>query len=354
MLTIFDWLDNLGIPNEPRKDKKVAQLALDVENLNSAQRKRMADRWMVFDKLDGVYALVACVRTDDGYWHVKHFGRSGKALSGCEQLDLDIELTLDKEWGDDKGFSFVVVSEVTSEGPLAKLSGYLTPTRKVDKPCPAGLADNFHEFLSLAEFIEGVAPRTALQRYESLIATFTELGLNDQIIPQHIGTYEEAEACFEFIVKDGGEGVIIRDPQAQWVAGKKDERQMKMKERIDYDCEIIGYCTGKKGSKYEQTVGKLLVAFRAFGDISGDLIILPVGSGLTDELRDKIMAHPASYLGDIVKIKAKSFTEFGNLREPVIEEWRHDKAEPDFPFALLGDWKTYTKAQCEWNHYDIS
>jgi len=330
ILMVQDWIRSFGIDMVERKPKKLVQLACDVENFNGANIKRLSDIHMVMDKLDGVYALVPCIRDDNGTWHVKHFGRSGKQLSGCEDLDAQLISELTYTYGRSSGYSMVLISEVTSHGPLAKLSGYLTPTRKVEKDIPEGLGDNFHEQLSLAEFVEGIAPRTAIMRHECLMQIAKDLDL--ETIPYSLMDYDEAESIFESIVEAGGEGIIGRDPSKPWVAGQKNEVQWKMKERIDFECEIVGWCTGKRGSKYEQVAGKVLVAYRAFGRVDGKLILLPVGSGLTDEERERIAKDPSTVLGRIIKVKAKSYTEFGNLREPVIEEWRSDKDEGDFPF----------------------
>lgn len=125
-----------------------------------------------------------------------------------------------------------------------------------------------------------------------------------------------------------------------------------MKERIDFECEVIGVATGKKGSKYEDMVAKLIVAFRAFGRNDGELIVLPVGSGLTDDERRAFTEDPCRVLGRIAKIKAKSYTEYGNLREPVIEEWREDKDEGDFPFNYGGEVEK-TIAGSHWTYTDI-
>lgn len=154
ILMIQDWLHGLGIYMDYRKPKKLVQLACDVENFNSANVKRMVAEYMVMDKLDGVYALVPCIRDACGNWHVKHFGRSGKELSGCDSLNELLRCELEYYYGKDGGFSMVLISEVTSDEALAKLSGYLTPTRVAKKDEPQGIIDNFHEMLSLGEFCE--------------------------------------------------------------------------------------------------------------------------------------------------------------------------------------------------------
>lgn len=353
ILMVQDWIRSFGIDMVERKPKKLVQLACDVENFNSANLKRLPDVGMVFDKLDGVYALIPCIRDTNGVWHVKHFGRSGKELSGCEQLNGDLVANLTEHWSEGIGFSMVLISEITAEGPLAKLSGYLTPTRKVEKDTPPFMQDNFHEMLSLAEFVEGVAPRGAFLRYGCLVDTLRAIDARDPYITMRVMNRKEAKKRFEEYTAQGGEGIIGRIMNAPWVAGQKNEVQWKMKERIDFDCEVIGIATGKKGSKYETVVGKVLVAFRAFGRPDGKLFILPVGSGLLDSEREEFISSPESVLGRITKIKAKSYTEFGNIREPVIDEWRSDKHYSDFPFEKTGRTIKETIAQSDWTYFEL-
>lgn len=350
MKTIDEYLISLGIEPTGRSEKKMVQLALDVKNMNTAQMGRMCDTWMAFEKLDGVYSFVTCIAREDGTYDVNHWGRTGKRLSGTELLDFALGQALE-----DAGmtFSVVLISEVCSDGHLAKLSGYLNPNRKDTRSPPPGLRDAFHDQLSLAEFIEGVAPRQAELRHCALTHLLKEIGYSDKLVDYTSADMETLEYLADTVWAVGGEGVIGRDPDAFWEAGKRDERQIKMKEQADFDCEVVGICSGKDGSKYELCTGKLLVAFRAFGRSDGDVILLPVGSGLTDEQREEFYAAPDRVLGRIIKVKAKSFTEFGNLREPVIVEFRDDLAEPQF-HVTKGEWQSYTKGKANWSHYEIS
>lgn len=350
MKTIKQYLDSLEIPYEERKPNKTVQLALDIDDINNAQRKRMVSEYMLFDKLDGVYSFIVCI-PEGSQWRIKRFSRTGKSQPGCEHLNEKLRVAL--EDSEVKPFSFILISEITAPGHLAKLSGYLNPNRKDSRDPLEGMEDNFHDMLSLAEFCEGVADRSAFLRYTMLENLMAQLHMLDTVITNFRGSYETSLEFFEEVQLTGGEGIIMRDPDAVWEAGKRDERQMKMKEKIDFDCQVVGYCTGKEGSKYETCIGKLLVAFRAHGKPDGELILLPVGSGLTDRERIEFYGDPQKVLGTIWKVKAKSFTEFGNLREPVLEEQRHDKTVANFQ-CEKGDWKVYTKAKCTWSHFEIS
>lgn len=340
--TIWDFLALHGFEAKERPSKKTVQLALDHTKLNKAQTKRMPDPYMIMEKLDGIYAMVVAVNIAGSYI-VKCFGRSGKALSGVECVADEYKKALEQ-----KGFtkSIIIITELMSSfGPegLAKFSGYTNPNRKnTASNIPEWVTDRPHDFLTVPEFIAGMSEYHAEYRYDLLTHVLRQIGMEDKKVSYYHGNYEELVRFARYVIKDGGEGAIGRGPGCYWEAGKRDERQIKVKEEISHDCTIIGYAMGREGSKYENTVGKLYVLFRLRGEYDGEPIALPVGSGLTDEMRDTILANPKAYLGKVVKIKAKSFHGTGNLREPVIVEFREDKDEGDFE-APLGTFKKYTK-----------
>jgi ATP-dependent DNA ligase len=331
MQTIWNYLDSKGILNEPREEKKVVHLALESEKINPTQLKRMRELSYLSKKLDGVYSFVTYIKGE-----VRHWGRSGKALSNCEGLDKDLKDILDSV---DTG-AIVLISEITSDDPLAKLSGYLTPARVNDTLfTPTNMKDNFHDYLSLNDFIAGSSEYTFKSRQRALESL---RGL--PVVPQRLCTYKVAQAIAAEWIKEGYEGGVYAQ-DSLWISGARNETLMKIKERISYDVTVVGVCSGKKGTKYKKTLGKLLVVFRVFGDSSGKPVVIPI-SGMTDRQRDAWWDNPSLIIGKCVRMDAKSFTETGNLREPRFKEVRHDKPS-DFP-VILGDSPTKShRAQAE-------
>lgn len=345
--TIWSYLKSLGYSVEPRPADKTVQLVLESTKLNNAQKKRMCEVWEVTEKLDGVYSLVTLIPIINGegkVYQIRHWGRSGKAQMGCYGLDRKV------------GYQFsskvplgpmVLISEVTSDDPLAKLSGYLNPNRVEDSDfTPTNMRDNFHDIISLDSFIKGA---TQADRAERLANLHNFLNGTKYNIPECHGlTLEEAyKYAEEHIYPRGGEGLVCRDPNAIWEAGKRNETMIKIKEKLSFDVTVVGYCTGREGSKYEDVVGKLLVAFRAFGKPYGEPIMVPI-SGMTDDQRKLWIEHPELIVGATVKMDAKSYTETGNLREPRFKEERHDKSS-QFPTRIdLERAEAYVKAKCMW------
>lgn len=298
----------------------------------------MAPLGYLSEKLDGVYALVSYI---DG--EVRHWGRSGKALSNCEELDEIFWGALEES--DYHNMDYIFISEVTSNDPLAKLSGYLTPTRvNESKFTPSNMVDNFHDVISAQEFVDGLSWDLFSMRQRLLNNILMPLDIYP--ISQTTIYYEGARMVSLEWIKLGKEGGVFAQ-EALWIAGARNETIIKVKEKLSFDVTVVGICSGKEGSKYENTLGKLVVVFRAFGKPNGETFEIPL-SGMTDAQRDLWWTQPELIIGACVKMDAKSFTENGNLREPRFKEVRSDKSS-DFPVTLLSSINRITKGKADWS-----
>jgi DNA ligase-1 len=127
-------------------------------------------------------------------------------------------------------------------------------------------------------------------------------------------------------MKDGHEGLILKDWSSPYVWDRS-IAWCKVKNFYDADARIIGFLMGRKGTKYENTVGRINV--RGILE-DGTIFECGVGSGLTDELRDDILANPDKYMKlttvvnyqEVSKSKNK---EFASLRFPTLTHFRDDK-----------------------------
>lgn len=340
--TIWDYLESLGISHTPRPDKKMVPYVLESEKMSKAQLKRLALTGMFSEKLDGVFSFITVIPRPEDTLEIRHWNRTGKAMPNCGLLDLDLMVAI-------KGNvsrPLVLISEVTSANPLAKLSGYVNPNRVNGSDfVPTKMEDNIHDVIYLSEFINGKSTEPFHVRYDLVERLFEDTLIN--VIPMYHGDFTEAREYAKDIWARQGEGVVYADPMAGWTAGKRDETKVKIKEKLSFDVTVVGMVSGKEGSKYELTMGKLVVAFRAFGDPDGELLWIPI-SGMTDTQRHLWWNNPGAIVGSIVKMDAKSYTENGNLREPRFKEVRHDKAKSDFPVKVLDETKCFTKGKA--NH----
>lgn len=123
---------------------------------------------------------------------------------------------------------------------------------------------------------------------------------NIRIIPQHIiASEDELGAYFDNIVKNGGEGLIIRENKNPNIA-------YKYKPYYDNECQVIGYKEGK--GKYEGLVGAIICKTI----IKDTEIILSIGSGLSKKDR----ANPPK-INSIITYKYNGLTKNNVPRFPV-------------------------------------
>lgn len=134
-----------------------------------------------------------------------------------------------------------------------------------------------------------------------------------------VSTSEEVDAMLDHELSLGGEGVIIRDPNAVWTP-KRVKALLKLKPQNDDVAVLTGYTAGRetdKGSKHLGKIGALIV------DYNGKRLEL---AGLTDEERELVEGseyarqHPGK---DIVGGVAKHF-RIGQAIEFVYRELTQD------------------------------
>jgi DNA ligase-1 len=106
----------------------------------------------------------------------------------------------------------------------------------------------------------------------------------------------------EIIEKKGGEGVVVRNGELSYYAGRNSSA-LKVKSYIDAECEVVGYNEGK--GKYEGMIGSLSCRVKG-------MQVIKIGSGLNDNQR----AVPPK-IGTIITFKYYGLTSKGNPRFPV-------------------------------------
>ena len=122
-----------------------------------------------------------------------------------------------------------------------------------------------------------------------------------QLTNQHlIETEEELKGLFDSIVKDKGEGLMLRKPNSLYEP-KKSNTLLKMKPSYDTECKIVGYSPGK--GKNDGRLGAFECQL-----LKGTQTVFKV-SGMNDSVRDSYLeTHP---IGTIITIKYNDFTKKG-------------------------------------------
>ena len=201
-------------------------------------------------KLDGVYSLIV-----KEHQHVQVFTRTGKRMYK-EVLTIEDDVLSLLSAG-------VFIAELISEDlTLEELSGMVNPNRKeawtpeqVDKAY--GCMWAFHDYITHDELLFGMSPTKYIQRYNTM---HSKLPLSAYIIPnKYVHSYDDIKSIFDIQVDIGGEGVVIKDPDACWLAGHKGKNAMKLVREYRQDLLCVGVQWGK--GKRTGQVGALVLRF---------------------------------------------------------------------------------------------
>jgi ATP-dependent DNA ligase len=171
----------------------------------------------------------------------------------------------------------------------------------------------------------------------------------DDLVKEYLGdrvrsipvVTENFREFFEEVVKNGGEGLILKDKRATYQEGKRGKMWLKVKREETHDCVVLGLHRG--AGKFEHLFGALVVG----QIINGEMKIVGNVSGMTDAMREelhkKIMAMPKVPVDTkiwnghaagaihmiapemVVEVKCMERTDAHQMRYPVFIQIRHDK-----------------------------
>lgn len=189
--------------------------------------------------------------------------------------------------------------------------------------------------ITLSEYLNQSSSREYIERFRDLkvIVDRQEVGGNIELVvqkPFNPKKYTSIEECYNDIlsyykecVDRGEEGIILKSTRGLWVSGKPNY-QLKFKEEIHLDLEIIGFKYGN--GKNKDVISSLKVQ-------SSDGLLLTDPSGLTEEEMRDFTANQEAYLGKIVEIKCYGITQNKkgtySALHPVFIEKRFDKDTAD-------------------------
>lgn len=140
-----------------------------------------------------------------------------------------------------------------------------------------------------------------LLEHHKIVTNEIDIDLMTQIMNQIVNTYNEEG----IVVKMGNSPYELKEHSLYWC---------KMKPKETFDLLVVDKFYGKKGTKYENLLGGLIVKYN-------DKLV-KVGSGFSDLERELFLYNTPK----IIEVDCKDITPYGSLREPTFVRVRDDKS----------------------------
>lgn len=171
-----------------------------------------------------------------------------------------------------------------------------------------------------ADFYEGYAEPLAYRtRYIHLHDQLAKLSGNPQIIAVQSHPLDSVTPprliAREYVLLGGYDGIVLRDPDSNWVAGPVREGELikvKPNESLDLRVTAVHTEVGEKTGRAVYTV-----------DVTFNGVTTTVGSGMPHK------AHEVPKVGDIIEVECMCVNPNFTLREPRFKAIRYDKTTPD-------------------------
>ncbi|CZE47036.1 DNA ligase [Campylobacter geochelonis] len=121
---------------------------------------------------------------------------------------------------------------------------------------------------------------------------------------------EHLNQFLDEILKNGGEGAVVRDPKAEYKSGRSD-KILKVKKFHDSECKVLKIIAGK--GKFKDKMGSVLCLDEKSG------VEFRLGSGFSDKMR----ANPPK-IGSIITYKYQNLTKNNKPRFPVFMRFKDE------------------------------
>jgi DNA ligase 1 len=229
---------------------------------------------------------------------VNYFSRSGRSKNFmCGGL-FDRELI---RMATEVGSSVMVDGELMGKSFQDTLQA-----RKADSDKRSALQFHAFDFLLADEWLSRRCKATQEQRSKILEGLVKRFG-GDKIIKslyRIIHSEKDAKKFFKEVVKDGYEGLIIKDPQAcyEW---DRSASWLKWKPVYSADLKIVKVKRGKMSGRFRNTCGSL----RLRGEDENGNRIKTDCAGLDDEMRDWFWKRRKRVIGMIVEVAYDGMTK---------------------------------------------
>jgi len=171
------------------------------------------------------------------------------------------------------------------------------------------------DYIPLKEWKAKSPHQQAWRRYEILKWRIKDLNKYITLVERERikSDYNVIKRIHDSYVNRGYEGAMIKTIHDPYCFGR-DYSVMKFKSFFDADVKVIGLKEGT--GKHQGKLGSFLVDYKG--------VEVSVGSGLNDELREKLWGDP-TIIGRIIEVRYQEETPDGSLRFPTFVCFRKDK-----------------------------
>ena len=240
---------------------------------------------------------------------VQFFSRNGKTLHFSEYLENQVI-----NWANKvnlKG-SWVLDGEMLYSDPVGDVVDRSTGNGIVNKAVAGSI--NYDEesklkfalwdMIDYSEFQLGKGTEPYHQRYarlESLVRLLGDGGFLS-VVPTHtVNNISEAQKLYQEYISDGLEGIILKNRMMLWEDSRSKD-QVKFKQELVADLEILEILPGKAGKKYEEITGSVTMTSKC------RQLIVNV-SGMSDDTRKMLWKNRASVPGQIWEVTYNSIVK---------------------------------------------
>jgi DNA ligase-1 len=285
--------------NIPDFDAMLAKDGKEAKNLPALVKEGV----YVSPKLDGYRCLAIC-----SYGQVQLFSRNGTEFENFPSIKETLESLCEDT-------SFILDGEIMSDDFNAMQQ---TAMSSKSKKSVGDVKYHVFGWISADEFNSGNFKMVTKERLKNLDLFFQQnpnlsnIVKVDQTLVNSVDEILELERKY---LAQGLEGAMAL-PNIPYYLGKKSNRLMKFKTMKSMDCKVVGMYEGE--GKYAGMLGGLKL-------IQENGLECDVGSGFTDDDRDKIWNEKTLAIGRIAEIKYQDLSTDGVMRFPVILRWRNDK-----------------------------
>ncbi|CAB4148294.1 CDC9 ATP-dependent DNA ligase [uncultured Caudovirales phage] len=178
------------------------------------------------------------------------------------------------------------------------------------------------------------------KRFALLSKTFADNSLEDEDVSiirrtrfdrKSESYLEDRKSLYDSYLKEGYEGAMLKDPRCHYYASSA---WVKIKQTFSVDGIVVGWKKGKIGTKYENSLGTLVVSvidektkeLREICHVSPGTDAMRLHMKKTLELHEP---EQISSLGIIVEITGQEWSDTGKVRHPRVSRLRTDKSEPN-------------------------